>query len=112
MSRLQSIIEMSLTPSGQFRFAAIAEAFSWIGLLIGMYCKYSAIANPIGVQIMGPVHGGLFVVYLVAAFRVAAACKWSTTVTVVAIAAAVPPLATWPFERWALKRGLLGSTVG
>lgn len=103
---------MSVTPSGQFRFAAIAEAFSWAGLLVGMYCKYSTIGNPVGVQIMGPIHGGLFVVYLVAAFRVASARKWSLWVTVVAIAAAIPPLATWPFERWALKRGLLASTVG
>ena len=97
--------------SGQFRLAAIAEAWSWAGLLAGMYFKYGAFANPVGVQIMGPVHGGLFIVYLVCAFRAAKSQKWGRTVTVWALVAAVPPFATWIFERWVLKRGLLASST-
>ncbi|MBL9141247.1 MAG: DUF3817 domain-containing protein, partial [Phycisphaerae bacterium] len=53
------------TPVNRFRFAAIAEAVSWAGLLVGMLFKYVVIKDPIGVQIMGPVHGLLFVVYVI-----------------------------------------------
>ena len=48
----------------QFRIAALLEALSWAGLLVGMYCKYGAMNNPIGVKVMGPVHGVLFVMYV------------------------------------------------
>ena len=96
------------TPGGQFRLAAIAEAWSWAGLLAGMVLKYVVILNPIGVQVLGPIHGVLFVIYIVAALRVAYEQKWSGFVTLVALAVAVPPFATWIFERWALKRGMLG----
>ena len=99
------------TATGQFRLAAIAEAWSWAGLVAGMFFKYVAVHDPIGVQIMGPIHGGLFVIYLVAAFRAAKEQRWSASVTVTAIAVAVPPFATWIFERWALKRGLLGAVT-
>ena len=44
----------------QFRIAALLEALSWAGLLVGMYCKYGAMNNPIGVQVMGPVHGATY----------------------------------------------------
>lgn len=96
------------TPGGQFRLAAIAEAWSWAGLLAGMFLKYVVILNPIGVQVMGPIHGVLFVIYIVAALRVANEQKWNGFVTLVALVVAVPPFATWIFERWALKRGMLG----
>ncbi len=93
--------------ANQFRVAAIAEAWSWVGLLLGMFFKYGATANPVGVHVMGPIHGVLFLAYLICAVRIAKRNRWSAGVTTVAIASAVPPLATWIFERWALKRGLL-----
>ena len=99
------------TSGGQFRLAAIAEAWSWAGLLAGMLLKYVVILNPIGVQVMGPIHGVLFVIYIVAALRVAYEQKWSGFVTLVALVVAVPPFATWIFERWALKRGMLGGVT-
>ncbi|MFM7479787.1 MAG: DUF3817 domain-containing protein [Planctomycetota bacterium] len=90
-----------------FRIVAIAEAWSWVGLLAGMYFKYSATGNPIGVRIMGPIHGLLFVAYLVVAWRVAGARAWPMGRLFWALAAAIPPLATWAFERIALRRGWL-----
>lgn len=90
-----------------FRVVAVAEAWSWIGLLVGMYFKYSDWGNPVGVRIMGPIHGLLFVAYLVAAWRVAGARAWPIGRLFWALAAAVPPLATWVFERIALRRGWL-----
>jgi integral membrane protein len=89
----------------QFRVAALLEALSWAGLLIGMYCKYGAMNNPIGVKIMGPVHGVLFVIYCIAAVRLAREARWSLAVTALALLASVPPFTTWLFERWIIKRG-------
>ena len=104
----QQKVSWIATSGGQFRLAAIAEACSWAGLLGGMLLKYGVILNPIGVQVMGPIHGLLFVIYIVASLRVAYKQEWSGFVTLVALAVAVPPFATWLFERWALKRGMLG----
>ena len=100
---------MTETTGGRFRLAAIAEAWSWIGLLAGMCFKYLIVHDPIGVQIMGPIHGVLFVAYLVAGHFAAREYRWSASVKIVAIIAAIPPCATWPFERWIVKRGLLVS---
>lgn len=90
----------------RFRWAAIAEAWSWAGLLVAMVFKYLVIQNPIGVQIMGPIHGLLFVLYVLFALQLAGSLRWSTTTVAVAIAAAFPPFCTVWFERWALRAGL------
>ena len=54
-----------------FLVIAAAEAVSWACLLGGMYFKYLA-ADPteIGVKVFGPIHGFLFVAYLVACLNV------------------------------------------
>lgn len=52
-------------PARAFRAVAIAEACSWTGLLIGMFFKYVVVFDDIGVKIFGPIHGALFVAYLV-----------------------------------------------
>ncbi|MFI7607727.1 DUF3817 domain-containing protein [Micromonospora sp. NPDC049366] len=90
--------------------AAIAEACSWLGLLAGMAVKYGPPANELGVKIFGPVHGALFVVYLLLVLAVARRHRWSLLATGVALACAVPPFATLVFERWAHRRGMLGAT--
>jgi integral membrane protein len=87
-----------------FRLTAVAEAFSWAGLLVGMFFKYVVIQNPIGVQIFGRVHGALFVAYLAALIWVAVSHRWSPWRTVVGAAAAVPPFASVIFERWTARR--------
>lgn len=91
------------TPVGQFRLTAITEAWSWAGLLVGMYFKYFAATNPIGVQIMGPIHGGLFVLYVLATIRVAIHLRWGIVVTTIGIFAALPPFCTYFFEVWMLR---------
>jgi integral membrane protein len=92
-----------------FRAVAIAEACSWAGLLIGMYFKYVVVHDDIGVNIFGPVHGALFVAYVVITLVVARTFRWSLGTTVLALAASVPPLATLWFERRTRRTGLLAS---
>ena len=95
------------TPAGRFRVVAIAEAFSWAGLLIGMFFKYVVVENEIGVQVFGPIHGAIFVLYVVVALMTWSALRWSAGVGLVAVLASIPPFGTWIFERWALRRGHL-----
>ncbi len=92
-----------------FRAVAIAEAISWAGLLVGMVFKYLVVGNDIGVTIFGPIHGGLFLLYLLVTVLVRRPLRWDVRTTVVALLASIPPLATLLFERWAAHTGRLAA---
>ena len=49
-----------------FRWVAIAEATSWLLLIIATIVKYAA-DQPNGVHVLGPIHGVLFIAYIVLA---------------------------------------------
>lgn len=90
-----------------FRILAVAEAFSWAALLVGMYFKWIARTGELGVQIAGPVHGALFVGYGIAALALWRLQRWPFAVALFAGLSAVFPFATLVFERRAGKRGYL-----
>jgi integral membrane protein len=90
-----------------FRVVAVAEALSWIGLLAGMFVKYVPETSEAGVQVFGPIHGGIFVAYVVVALVAARVLRWPAGTTLLALAASVPPLATVWFERRATRSGQL-----
>ncbi|GIM89775.1 DUF3817 domain-containing protein [Paractinoplanes toevensis] len=90
--------------STAFRIAAVAEAVSWTGLLVGMYLKHVSHTTEAGVWLFGRLHGALFVAYLVATVWVARAERWSLLRTLVGLAASIPPLTTVIFERWVAGR--------
>ena len=46
-----------------FRVLAIAEAFSWAALLVGMFLKWVTRTTELGVEIAGPIHGAFFIGY-------------------------------------------------
>lgn len=91
-----------------FRVVAFAEALSWLGLLIGMYVKYVPETTEAGVQVFGPIHGGIFVAYLLVTLLARRAFGWSLRTTAVALVASIPPFATAVFEVLADRRGVLG----
>lgn len=93
-----------------FRIVAFAEAVSWLGLLIGMYLKYVPETTELGVQIFGPIHGGIFVAYLLVTLSARSAFGWSLTTTFWAAVASIPPFATAVFEVIADRKGLLGES--
>lgn len=95
------------TPAARFRAVALAEAVSWIGLLVGMFFKYVTDSGELGVKVFGPIHGAVFVVYLVTTWISSRRLAWDRTTTMWAFAASVPPLATLLFERWTLRTGML-----
>lgn len=87
-----------------FRVTAVAEACSWLGLLVGMFFKYVVVENEIGVKVFGPIHGALFVAYLGSLLWVAAHERWRLGRIAVGAAAAIPPFTSVIFERWVAER--------
>lgn len=99
-----------MTPRTQARLfvaTAVAEALSWVGLLTGMYFKYFTDAGELGVQLFGPIHGGIFVAYVAMTLLVARTFRWGPWTTLVGLACSVPPFATVPFELWVARSGRL-----
>jgi integral membrane protein len=94
-----------------FRVVAVAEACSWVGLLIGMLVKYVISGNELGVQVFGPIHGALFVAYLLVAVLTARQQRWSLGTLALALACSIPPLATLWFERRVRRSALVGRAV-
>lgn len=83
-----------------FVVAAIVEAFTWAGLLIGMFLEYIVDVTRIGITVFGPIHGAAFIVYGALALVAAVRFKWSLKLLIVTWASAIPPFTTIPMERW------------
>jgi integral membrane protein len=98
---------VTLNPRTLFRTVAIAEACSWAGLLAGMFFKHVAKTTEVGVQVFGPIHGVIFVAYLVSIVLVRKPLRWGLGTVLVAAVASIPPFATLAFEVWADRRGRL-----
>jgi len=97
-----------LSPAGKlFSAIALIEAFTWAGLLVGMYLKYVSGTTDFGVWLFGRLHGGAFLLYLATAFLAGARLRWPMWALLLAVLAAIPPLATLPLEFWFRRRGLL-----
>ena len=87
-----------------FRVVAYAEAASWAGLLIGMYFKYLGGGNDAGVAIFGPIHGFLFMAYLVAVLISARLHGWPLKELLIGGFCSIPPFATLYFDRRVMRR--------
>ena len=83
------------------RFVALLEATSFLALLVATYIKYSDDA-PGGVQILGPVHGVLFLAYVFLALNLRAAAGWSHRTTLLVLLGAVLPFGGYVVDRWLL----------
>lgn len=90
-----------------FRAVAVAEALTWAGLLVGMLFKYVLAEDERGVQVFGPLHGAMFIAYVVAVLVARRSFTWSPRLTFVALVCSVPPFASLLFEVWADKTGRL-----
>lgn len=97
------------TPGRAFAVVAVIEAITWAGLLVGMYLKYVPETTEAGVWLFGRLHGAAFVAYVVVALVAAVRLRWGALRTLVALAAAVPPLTTLLAERWLRRTGHLSA---
>lgn len=101
------------TTAGRFRLVALLEAVSWAGLLVGMFFKYAGSPRTeIGVKIFGPVHGGIFIAFLVAALFAGIAFKWGIGTWLLALLGSIVPLGSVIFLIWADKTVRLGAVGG
>lgn len=90
-----------------FRAIAIAEAISWAGLLFGMYLKYVPESTELGVRVFGPIHGGVFILYVLSCLVAAWKFGWNIRTLFLALASSIPPFVTYVFEVVADRKGLL-----
>lgn len=87
-----------MRPINQFRLVAIAEGLSFL-LLLGwaMPLKY-LYGQPQAVRIIGSIHGGLFILYVIAIARAARSGKWSWGRIVEAFVASLLPFGPFFLE--------------
>ena len=99
---------VATSPFGRaFKIAAFAEGVSWIGLLIGMFFKWVVQSGDVGVRVFGPIHGTIFILYVVSLIAVSMAHKWTPKESLLGLVSSIPPLMTVWFERRAERRGAL-----
>lgn len=73
-----------------FRAVAVAEAVSWLALIVATIVKYTA-EHPIGVRILGPIHGLLFIAYVILALTVRPQLRWTARTTLIVLVDSVLP---------------------
>jgi len=88
-----------VNPIDRLRAISLVEGVSFLILLT---CSVLKRTNDweTGVQIMGPVHGVLFVLYVICAIDLGKKLAWPRERTVKVVLAAIPPFAPFFVERW------------
>lgn len=82
------------------RAVGSAEGVSYLLLLlVAMPLKYIG-KNPILVEWLGPIHGGLFLLYVASAVAVARILNWRWYYVLFAFGASVVPFGPFIFEAW------------
>jgi integral membrane protein len=84
------------------RYIALAEATSFIALLIASVVKRTG-GDELGVQILGPIHGGLFIAYVVVALNIRGQLGWSGKTTFWILVGAVVPFGGYVVDWWLLR---------
>lgn len=98
------------SPRALYRAFALGEGVTWALLLGGLAVRAIFGLPPIALTIIGGIHGAVFLGYGVSAALVGVNNRWGFGRTVLAIALAIIPFATVPFEVAAERRGLLAGT--
>lgn len=87
---------------GLFRIAALAEAFGWALLIMGISIRdYGLPGHNISVPIAGRIHGTFFLAYFGVLIAVYSSLGWPRKKFLLALIAGVPPFGTLFFEQWA-----------
>jgi integral membrane protein len=84
------------------RYIALAEATSFIALLIASVVKRTG-GDELGVQILGPIHGLLFIAYVVIALNIRSELGWSGKTTFWVLLGAVVPFGGYAVDWWLLR---------
>jgi integral membrane protein len=74
------------------RMIAVLEAISWLVLIVATIVKYSTDPHKaLGVQIMGPIHGVLFLAYVGLVIEVRRRLQWDARTTLIVLADSIIP---------------------
>lgn len=92
-----------------FRYVALLEATSFLLLLMSSYLKHVN-DQPLGVEILGPIHGILFIAYVTMALGLRAGQEWSTKTTLLILLGAVLPFGGYVVDRWLDRNGRVETT--
>ena len=85
-----------------FRYLAVVEATSFLLLLVASVLKHTQ-DEALGVEILGPIHGGLFIAYVVVALNIRQDLGWTTKTTLLVLLGAVLPFGGYVVDRWLLR---------
>jgi integral membrane protein len=86
-----------------FRIVALAEATSFLMLLVASVLKRTADAE-IGVTVLGPIHGILFLAYILIALGVRPEQSWNAKTTLLVLLGAVVPFGGYVVDRWLARQ--------
>ena len=82
-----------------FRYVALIEATTFLLLLIASYFKHSH-DQPLGVDVLGPIHGILFLAYVAMALGLRDEQGWNLQTTLLILLGAVLPFGGYVVDRW------------
>ncbi|MEZ5076306.1 MAG: DUF3817 domain-containing protein [Solirubrobacterales bacterium] len=85
-----------------FRYIAFAEATTFLALLVAAVIKRTD-GNEIGVKVLGPIHGLLFIAYVAMALRLREDAGWSWKTTGWILLGAVLPFGGYVVDWWLLR---------
>jgi integral membrane protein len=86
-----------------FRYVALAEATTFLALLVASYVKRTD-GGELGVQILGPIHGLLFIAYVLMAWQLREEAGWTNKQTFWILVGAVLPFGGYVVDWWLLRR--------
>lgn len=86
----------------RMRYIALAEATSFIALLIASFVKRTG-GGELGVHVLGPIHGLLFIAYVVFALRIREELGWNGRTTFWVLVGAVVPFGGYVVDWWLLR---------
>lgn len=95
----------TVSPRTLFRSFAVAEMFTWAGLITALILRAFDVANI--VPIAGGIHGFVFLCYSATTIFVWVNQRWRLSVGLTGLLLAIVPFATVPFEVVVDRKGLL-----
>jgi integral membrane protein len=90
-----------------FRYVALVEATTFLALLVASVVKNTG-GGETGVQILGPIHGLLFIAYVVFALNLRSELAWTNKQTFWILVGAVLPFGGYVVDWWLARRERAG----
>jgi integral membrane protein len=101
---------LKTSPKSIYRFFATGEAITWGLLISALISRALGDLIPHAVTIAGSIHGAMFLSYCVVAVLVGLNQRWALGKIAGAVALAIVPFATVPFDRRLLRQNALEGT--